>query len=114
MKVSRERYAEWLQWCVKDESKKEYNFLSKLKNMLKGNYHMGRKEGFNEAMMTFMGDGPIYVCKHPKQPWPDLAKCMYASLIKEKFIEHLKEQHEIKYNDEEHIDEFHKLVMKDA
>lgn len=114
MELSREKYAEWLQYMVKKESQKEYNFISKLKDMLKGNFHKGRKEGFNEAMQMFMGDGPIYVCKHPKNPWPELANCMHATMIKEKFVLHLKEKHEIEYKNDENVDEFHKVVMKDA
>lgn len=114
MKFSPEKYMEWLQWRVKEEAGKEYNFMSKIKDFLNGNYHKGRKEGFNEAQLMFSGEGDIYVCKHPKQPWPDQAKCMYASMIKEKFVEHLKEKHEIEYNNPEHVDEYHKVKMKDG
>lgn len=114
MKFSKSKYMEWLQWMVKEESEKEYNFFQKILDKLKGNLHKGRKEAFFEAQQMFTGEGPIYVCNHPKQPWPDLAKCKYASMIKEKFIEHLKEKHDLEYTDDAHIEEFHKFKMKDA
>ena len=115
MKFSQSKYVEWLQHMVKKEAGNEYNFITKIKDMLQGNYHKGRKEGFDEAQKMFLGEGPIYVCKHPKQPWPELAQCFFATMIKEKFEEHLKEKHEIVYNDPENVDNFHKVEkMKDA
>jgi len=114
MRFSPSKYMEWLQFRAKTEGEREYNFLMKLKELIKGNYHKGAKDAFFEAQQMCAGDGPIYVCNSDKNPWPKLAKCKYASMIKPKFIIHLKEEHDLEYKDSNDIDTLHKFKMKDA
>lgn len=114
MQFSPEAYLKWLQHRAKQESEQEYNFFKKIVDVLKGNWHKGKKDAFHEAQMMCAGEGPCYVCHNDKLPWPDVVECVYASLIKEEFVIHLKEQHGIHYKNNEDIDKYHKFVMKDA
>lgn len=114
MHFSPDQYMAWLQHRAKQEAEQEYNFFKKIMDVLKGNYHQGSKDAFHEAQMMCAGDGPCYVCNNDKQPWPELAKCVFASLIKEEFITHLKEDHGIEYKKEEDVDKYHKFTMKEA
>lgn len=114
MHFSPEKYMEWLQFRVKEEGEKEYNFVKKLLDKLTGNYHKGSKDAFFEAQRMCAGEGSVYVCNSDKNPWPKLAKCKYATMIKPKFITHLKEDHDMEYKDQKWIDEYHKFKMNEA
>ncbi len=96
------------------ESKLEYEAIT-AKHTDLAHYHRGRKEAFHEAQLMCAGSGPCYVCKCDKNPWPELAKCFYATLVRDKMKEHLKNKHELEYKKDAMIDEYHMYKkMKEA
>jgi len=114
MEFSPTKFMEWIQSMVEIESKLEYE-AEKAEHMPESNYHRGRKEAFHECNLMVAGDGPCYVCKCDKNPWPELAKCLFATLVREKMKEHLRKKHEMEYKKDEMLDEYHLYKkMKEA
>ena len=107
---------EWLQAMADLEAKLEYEALqSDPKKIDLAHYHRGRKEAFHESQMMCAGNGPCYVCKKDKPPFPELATCLFCTLVRDKMKEHLKKVHEMEYKKDEMIDEYHLYKkMKEA
>jgi len=116
MEFSPEKYMEWLQAMADAESKLEYSALKQdPPNKELAHYHRGRKEAFHEAQLMCAGNGPCYVCKNDKAPYPELATCLFCTLVRGKMKAHLKKAHEMEYKKDEMIDEFHMYkIMKEA